>query len=369
MMKYKVVIIDDEPWTRDVVKTLGDWEGLGLEIVGEASDGEYGLELILQTSPDIILTDVKMPHLNGIDLVDILRKRENNSLVIFISGYDDYSFIRSALKLDAVDYLLKPLKEEELNKQLSSCVRLLSQRKESDKKTISLESGFLEAPWAGKYYALRDNLCDSLNTSDQAIIKDRFNEIYKLITKGEGEEPDKGIMVCIYYNLMNSLEHFLITRDEKPNEILEGKETTFVFSGDSTLVEMLQYVQRLYLEASRKIQEYSRYRNRLDINKIKKYVEEHYSEALTLELTASIFYVSKEYLSKVFKNDTGKGFSEYLTTLRMERAKELILDYKIPIKEVGELVGYLDQAHFYKTFKKYYGKTPGEIRGLIIDNK
>jgi two-component system response regulator YesN len=53
----------------------------------------------------------------------------------------------------------------------------------------------------------------------------------------------------------------------------------------------------------------------------------------------------------------------------MERARELILDYKVPLKEVGEMVGYLDQAHFYKTFKKYFGKTPGEIRGLIIDNK
>jgi two-component system response regulator YesN len=88
-----------------------------------------------------------------------------------------------------------------------------------------------------------------------------------------------------------------------------------------------------------------------------------------LELTAAIFYVSKEYLSKVFKATVGMGFQEYLTSLRMERAKELILSYKVPLKDIGELVGYLDQAHFYKTFKRFYGKTPGEIRSLIIDNK
>jgi two-component system response regulator YesN len=105
MANYKVIIIDDEPWTREVIKTLGNWTGLGLEVIGEASDGEYGLELIRQMSPDIILTDVKMPHLNGIDLIEILRRENNNSPVIFISGYDDYSYIRSALKLDAVDYL------------------------------------------------------------------------------------------------------------------------------------------------------------------------------------------------------------------------------------------------------------------------
>ena len=82
MRNYKVVIIDDEPWTREVIKTLANWEALGLEIAGEASDGEYGLELIRLTVPDIILTDVKMPHLNGIDLIDTLRKENNNTPVI-----------------------------------------------------------------------------------------------------------------------------------------------------------------------------------------------------------------------------------------------------------------------------------------------
>jgi two-component system response regulator YesN len=369
MIKYKVVIIDDEPWTREVVKALADWEGLGLEVAGEASDGEFGLELIRQTAPDVILTDVKMPHLNGIDLIEILRRENNEALVIFISGYDDYTYIRSALKLDAVDYLLKPLKQEELNKQLSLCTELLSRRNKIRSESKGLESGFLEAAWAGQYYALRDNLCDSLNSVDTGIIKQKCNEIYQLITSNEGEEPSKSIVVCIYYNLMNTLEHFLLNRELMPKDILGDNNRGFVFSGDSSLKEMLQYVQQLYCIASSRMQEYNRSRNRLDINKIQKYVQEHYAEGITLELTAAIFYVSKEYLSKAFKAETGKGFLEYLTALRMERAKELILDYKVPLKEVGELVGYMDQAHFYKTFKKYYGRTPGEIRGLIIDNK
>lgn len=369
MTKYKVVIIDDEPWTREVIKALGDWDGLGLEVVGEASDGEFGLELIRQTLPDVIVTDVKMPQLNGIDLVETLRRENNKALVIFISGYDDYTYIRSALKLDAVDYLLKPLKPEELNKQLNACVQLLSKRSELRSDGKRLESGFLEAAWAGKYYTLRDNLCDSLNSLDTGIIKQKCGEIYELVITNEGEKPDKSILVCIYYTLMNTLQHFLLSRDLKPTEILEGCSVPFVFSLDSSFKEMLEYIEQLYCRASCQMQEYNRRRNRLDINKIQKYMEEHYTEGITLELTAAIFFVSKEYLSKAFKTETGKGFLEYLTAFRMERAKELILDYKVPLKEVGELVGYVDQAHFYKNFKKYYGKTPGEIRGLIIDNK
>ena len=369
MANYKVVIIDDEPWTREVIKQLADWEALELTVAGEASDGEYGLELIRLTSPDIILTDVKMPHLNGIDLIDILRKENNDTPVIFISGYDDYNYIRSALKLSAVDYLLKPIKQEELNHQLSNCVRLLAGRKEDKEDIGNPEPGFLDAIWASRFYALRDNLLSSLNSSDRNIIKQKCDEIYQLISKNEEETLSKSNLVCIYYTLMNTLENFILSRDFVPKEIFQNNHISFVFSRDCSPKEMMDFVQKLYCLASERIQEHNRNRNRLDISRIKKYMEEHYTEGITLELTATAYYVSKEYLSKTFKAATGKGFLEYLTELRMERARELILDYKVPLKEVGEMVGYLDQAHFYKTFKKYFGKTPGEIRGLIIDNK
>ncbi len=369
MAAYKVVIVDDEPWTREVIKALADWEALGLEIAGEASDGDYGLELIRRIEPDIILTDVKMPHLDGIRLIETLRGENNSAAVIFISGYDDYSYIRSALQLNAVDYLLKPIKQEELNKQLQNCITRLSEREDKRNDSRSPEIGFLDAPWAGKYYLLRDNLCDSLNSLDTAIIRRKCNEIYQLVMAYEGENPSKSIMVCIYYNLMNTLEHFMLSRELSPKDILNKNSTSFVFSQDSFLKEMMEYIQKLYIAASEQMQEFNRNRNRLDIARIKKYLEEHYADGITLELTAAIFYVSKEYLSKSFKLATGKGFSEYLTALRMERARELIKEYKIPLKEVGEMVGYIDQAHFYKTFKKYYGMTPGEMQSSIIDNK
>lgn len=369
MGNYKVVIIDDEPWTREVIKTLANWEALGLEIVGEASDGEYGLELIRLMSPDIILTDVKMPHLNGIDLIDTLRKEDNHTPVIFISGYDDYTYIRSALKLEAMDYLLKPIKPDELNLQLSNCIKLLEERKENNLYNKSIEVGFLNSIWANKFYALRDNLSDALKSFDSAVIRLKCEEIYELVIKNEGAEVSKEVNVCIYYTLMNTLENFILSREFEVREILKVNDSTFVFSKDCSLKDMMEFIKKLSCTATEQIKEHNRNRNRLDIGKIKKYLEEHYTEGITLELTAGNYYVSKEYLSKAFKLSVGKGFSEYLTELRMERAKELILDYKIPLKEVGELVGYVDQAHFYKTFKKFFGKTPGEIRGSIIDNK
>ena len=109
-MKYTAIVIDDEIWTRDVVKGLGKWDELGIEIIAEASDGEYGLELITCLNPNIIITDVKMPCMSGLDLVRTLRESGNRAKVIFVSGFDEFTYIHNAIKLEASDYLLKPIK-------------------------------------------------------------------------------------------------------------------------------------------------------------------------------------------------------------------------------------------------------------------
>ena len=113
-MARKVVIIDDEPWTRGVIIKLAQWDRLGLKVVGEAADGETGLELIRKVLPDIVITDVRMPRIGGIELVQKLRSEGFQIPILIISGYDDFAYVRSALKLGVTDYLLKPIKAQEL---------------------------------------------------------------------------------------------------------------------------------------------------------------------------------------------------------------------------------------------------------------
>lgn len=360
-MAYKVVIIDDESWTREVIKSLGQWDELGLEIVGEASDGEYGFELINQLSPHIVLTDVRMPYLNGIELMTRLRERKNDVLVIIISGYDDFSYIRSALKLGATDYLLKPIKPEELNAQLRHCTELLQARKETREEVLTCD--FLNTKWANEFYNIRDNIADALRSDDEDVIRQKFQQLKKLMEKNLEGEIGKNLLVCVYYTLMTALQRAILSMGYSLKDILENRDISFVFGDNNTLEEMLGFLEDLYCDAHGRIHALIRAQKRLDIDKIRQYVESSFTEGITLEETADRFYVSKEYLSRIFKDTVGVGFTEYVTSLRMKKAKSLILDYKIPLKDVGAMVGYLDQAHFYKAFKKYYGKTPGEIRG------
>jgi two-component system response regulator YesN len=104
-------------------------------------------------------------------------------------------------------------------------------------------------------------------------------------------------------------------------------------------------------------------KQRLDIETIRTYIDAHFTESVTLEALADNYAVSKEYLSTLFKKDTGTTFTEYLVRLRMEKAKDLIVNYHIPLQRVPEMVGYVDIPHFYKSFKRYFGFTPGTLRG------
>lgn len=360
-MTYRVVIIDDEPWTRDVIKSLGEWETLGLEVVGEASDGEYGLALIGQLKPEIILTDVRMPHLNGIDLLERLRSEGNPAKVIIISGYDDFSYTRSAFKLNANDYLLKPVKPEELNEQLRRCVEELNAQHQSYTQSEFDLEGFMNVEWVNDYFVLRNKASECLYADDTETLRALFKRIDSLVTERAGAAIPEKLIICIYYDLLSGLQRFIVSSGYRIDDVYAGRETSFVFSRGCTIEQILSHVLELYNAASHGVSNLIKTRGRVDVRKIESYIAENYLSGLTLEQTAERFYISKEYLSKIFRSTAGESFADYNATLKMGKAKELI-SRGIPLKEIGLMVGYTDQAHFYKAFKKRFGVTPGEMQ-------
>ena len=365
----KVVIIDDEPWTRGVIMNLAQWNRLGLQVVGEAADGETGLALIQKVFPDIVITDVKMPRISGIELVQILRREGFQIPVLIISGYDDFSYVRSALKLGVTDYLLKPIKAEELNQQLQRCVERL-EKEDAVKPGMVMQAGFFADGWEKHFFTIRQKLETALRLCNREMIEKQFLALHDIIQQHEGEQPSAGILIGIHYALLLPLQKYIENIGYALDEVFAGKQPVFVFSQDNTLLQTLDFVRDLYLTASIQIEKQQRQRTRLDIEAVCRYIQENYTQGITLEQTAEVFHVTKEYLSKAFKSSQKEGFSEYVTSLRMKRAYELIAEYNAPLKEVGSMVGYFDVAHFYKTFKKYFGKTPGEVReSLKIDNE
>lgn len=359
-MNYTAIIIDDEPWTREVVKKLGKWKKLGIEIIAEASDGEIGLELVHKLNPDIVITDVKMNHLGGLELAELLNQKPNAPLILVISGYDDYTYMRKALKCGVQDYLLKPLKEAELNKQLQECVKLLD--KSIIDRSRQLNLAIPDYPWLPFFRKAKEKLSDALHGNGspetEAILEELYNEIH--------QDTDISSEIFIYLTLTELLRAHIVALGYNEAEIFPDNSLNYVFISGNTLQNLFEFLknsfQKAFIEIGR-----LKGASKLDMKEILAYLDENYLEDLSLEKVAEKYHVTKEHLSRTFKQYKKEGFVGYLTKKRMEKAKELICYYNIPLKDVGSMLGYIDTSHFYRVFKKFFGITPGEMKEEYIN--
>lgn len=137
-MGYRMLIADDEKMIIQLIRQLGHWEELGIEIIDECYDGEDALESILRNRPDFVLSDIQMPVYDGIQLIERVREHDPDVLFILLSGYRYFEYARSAIQLNVVDYLLKPVDEEQLNEILEKVCRSIDEkrRQEADHETL-----------------------------------------------------------------------------------------------------------------------------------------------------------------------------------------------------------------------------------------
>lgn len=119
---YRVLIVDDEPFILDGLFHIIQWEEYGAEIVAKAANGIEALNLIENMNIDILITDIKMPEMDGLELLQNIRKLELNPKIIILSGYDDFKLVKEAARLGIENYLLKPIEEDELSATLLNTI-------------------------------------------------------------------------------------------------------------------------------------------------------------------------------------------------------------------------------------------------------
>ncbi|MBW7460636.1 response regulator, partial [Paenibacillus sepulcri] len=136
---FKVMIIDDEWLVREGLKTTIAWHEMQCEIVGEADNGIDALKLIDELSPDILLSDIRMPGMDGLELVQTISRRDSEITTIFLTGFDDFSYAQQAVKLGAFDILLKPSDPHELRKTFGEATRMITLRRQQMDYTKILE--------------------------------------------------------------------------------------------------------------------------------------------------------------------------------------------------------------------------------------
>lgn len=173
---FKVLIIDDEPIIRKGLKNIINWKNYDCEVCGEAADGLDGCELIKNLLPDIIITDIKMPEIDGLSMLRDIRTTVPGSKIIILTGYRDFDYVHEALKLGAFDFILKPSKIEELTAIISRAVKELRFQKERTEEFEKLKVYFQQNLPILREKLLYDVIYE-INTNQQDIIEkmDLFN--------------------------------------------------------------------------------------------------------------------------------------------------------------------------------------------------
>ena len=360
LMTYKVVILDDEPWSRQLVKSLIEWDRLGLVAAGEADDGESGLTLISELAPDIVITDMRMPGMDGTELLRALRVSHPDIRTLVMSGYDDFSLVREALKSHAVDYLLKPLDPVELNKVLSAIVRELDAETAALPVSLNTTVLFNTVGELKEYVSIRRRIFGHLLELDMDSIDTHLSALVDFLNDRGTRTLESDVLGHIAGDFLHMLEEFLSLNNGAGIDAVSDEAPLPV----DDVMGLCDGIRRIYQSAIRAIIDDRSRRDHLDPQDVKDHIDRHFRDPISLESVARMFLISKEHLSRVFRKTFNATVNEYITSLRMERARYLITEEEIEIKQVAYLTGYSELPYFYRVFKKYFGLTPGQIRQI-----
>lgn len=346
---HTVLIADDERMVRMNLRTLIERDSEGFRVVSEARDGEQALKECLEHEPDLIITDIRMPGIEGLELIRRLSERNIKAEFLVVSGYSDFQYAQKALRYGVADYLLKPIDPDYFHSvmgKLSARIRSKSEKRKVSKDWV----------WTWKVHA--EDMAKALWSLNEEQMQSELEWIHSMLPAGE-EPVDRETSDRFDYYLL-VLEAALEEMNGSSLPMPEMKPLEEWQTSSSMAEATDRIISRLaaYIRSSRNWWSY----NRL-MKKACEYIEQHYTDSeLSLKDTAEHFELSPNYFGNLFKKESGMSFNQYLMQLRLEKAKEYLQDPMTRLYEIGEKVGFKDYAYFSRAFKKHTGISPSEFR-------
>ncbi|MBB6729473.1 response regulator [Cohnella zeiphila] len=534
----KMIIADDEYNVREGLKEVVRWEELGVEVIADAADGLETVELCRALKPDILLTDIRMPMMDGLEAALKLKENGDPVRVIIISGAEDFGYAKTALSLNADGYILKPIKLDELRQTVRKVVDAISAERSREAQAERLErqvrenmpvlrEKFLaewtmgmygnekevedklrffglpfpvEGPWTvavvqiddyeqavGRYSEARKQLlgfsvhnvldeiaarggsgtsfpmyenehvvlfrppapgaldtaavCREMTDSLRTYLKlsascgigrparsavdlygsyrealaairhtfytgknsvlfigdfeadrrelefpqlfDAENELIRLMKLGDAEEAAATVglifdtlrghprlpigyaqSVCV--ELVHAADKALRELDENIRQIVPDYSAVLASLYDKREAsELREAMLGLFGRLAGFFAQKHTQKNGRTVQKIKAIISRAYMENVSVSKLAEEVYLSPNYISLIFKQETGESITEYVTKVRMEAAKELLKSPDLKILDIAEMVGFENAAYFSTVFKKYAGMHPQKYRALF----
>jgi two-component system, response regulator YesN len=240
----KVLIVDDEPIVREGLKSIIEWQDYGYEICGEGIDGRDGLDKIMNLNPDLVLMDIKMPGMNGIEVIKIAKEAGYKGKCIILTGYSDFEYAQSSIKLGVNSYLLKPIDEDELIDTVKKLYQNIKKEKKLKDQITNGRKYIKEAVVNSIINGIGelDSLQEDINSCELNLFFDSF-QVAKIeySINDAAEDADLALHVEEYFQDYNNLD--IISKDNG---------TVLLFKGTSNL-EAKRFLERLYKNLSAKL--------------------------------------------------------------------------------------------------------------------
>lgn len=352
-----------------------------------AGDPEQAAQLMKKAPIDLVLTDVLMPGMTGLAFMEVSRKIHTQTKWVVISAHSEFEYAKEAVRLGARDYLLKPIGKDaliDLIRTLGEEIAKENERAKDDqllKRNLRFLREAVFARWASGldlggidlapftenhphfHLVLVQIESDADKKLEHFIVENVLSELIESAGKGFVASMDaKSLLGLVTLNEEDGLKRLA---EELRSHLKRYLKSPFQILGSDRITDLSRVpaeVQRLRQTSALQVYHHYASGGEQAIEVALQYIRAHYGEELTLEKAASLVYLNPVYFSQLFKQKTGKGFKEYITHLRLERAMELLRDSELKVGDIAERVGYPDVRHFSQIFRKKTGCTPSEYR-------
>lgn len=399
---YQVLIVDDEPFVRQGIRVILDWESHGFQIAAEAKNGLEAIELLRTQKFDLVLMDIKMPGMSGLEVAAKIRSGISKRIkIVLLSGFSEFAYAQQALKYNITNYLLKPLDPDELAKVLDETCKELDRQsmveqarretasvvgahylmetltgRKNEKVAKNLEKLFNGQNNFAYLYVEIDENDDTFTQLNQEEQLESFWELYDYLANTLGKF--KGNLLCnvdkkqLYeLGIILSDQLYKANYCEDQEAFLEKLKVRTNLAFGYCLkwyvgcqVETINDILVSYLSAlDVKSNEGSDGDGEL-LSRIEDEIQKNYRENLSLKELSDRYFINSAYLGQLFKKRYGIYFKDYLNCVRIEKAKELLLSSNEKIYKISELVGYNNVDYFINKFTKVVGTTPSKYRNL-----
>jgi len=353
-MLYRLIIADDEDLIRTGLLCRNNWKEMGFEVVATLEDGSDVLALMEKERIDVVLTDICMYQVTGLEVARVIQEKYPWVKVVLLSGFREFEYAREAIRCGVYEYLLKPIDYEKL--------RLIFKKIKEELDQTAQEELLLKCFGEEEY----DQLLQLIRlVADSVVGEGEENwRAYARLKPVLRESPAE-IRDIVVKRMLRTLQTKLFQKDPGLADKFAQKLNTIqrMQRGESLDTSLVELFRQLNDElVSKNLISTARSEGNAYIQKARGYIGNHLGENFTYKDVAEFVHLSPRHFIRLFRSETGETFSDYVFRTRMEAAIRLLEEKKIRPEDVGEAVGYHDDKYFQQLFRKYTGCLLSEYR-------